>query len=164
MTHMLGMGPLVLSLFQSLILSIFAFSLGKWKEERYSYNFTFSLSQRGKWEGSCVSERAYNLLGVEQVTEQLNVWLCMCVRRNKVEIVPQGEAVIVVLWVTPSCFDDAVMAAQRTSRQSIQCCHFITSSCTHCCNCVLICVYVRLCVRHREGVRKIERKDQPQDE
>lgn len=66
--------------------------------------------------------------------------------------VSHGETVIVLLWGTPLCFDDVGMAAQTTN---MQCCHFSTSSWTHCCRlCVDVCSCQRMHKTQRDRGRK----------
>lgn len=69
---------------------------------------------------------------------------------------------IVVLWGTPVRFHDVVMTAQRTNIQSTECCHFITSSCTHCsrpCVAMCLCQSMRKTERKREGAGKEKSKN-----
>lgn len=82
MTHMLGIGTpqrfLSFSSFVSNFFQVCFFSPQRlWKDEGYSL-LILLVSQRWKWEGSCVSVWTHKPLGVEEVTEQLNVWVYVC--------------------------------------------------------------------------------------
>ena len=94
MTHTLGIGmpqcSLSFSSFVSNFFHVFFFFFylppRRWKDEGY-YLLILLVSQRRKWEGSCVSVWAHKPLGVEEVTEQLSVWACVC-RKQVADYIP----------------------------------------------------------------------------